>query len=341
MFLSTPIDKTYSINGKYGKIRVYAPLVKQYKIASYWSVYADRIFPIGTLIIFTGATENNIYYQYGIKTSEVYGYGQTQFDIYNKTWGKLSVTIDNVKLSDTPLEYNIVAPTDYKTITVKNTSDQSFDSYTISYDDISFICTSFPDTIGVSSNTKISINASNSSYQVKIIDLEIISNTIIDFTNYLEEVTYTNVSITADNAAQYTTLVDGSNFEVSSGKIQSGSNSYNVDSGFSLGHIEIDTPDFESNLSITYSISSESEWDYGIVLLSTTEQSLTSNIRDSIPLDCTELIRVSGIVSSATYTTTLAANTHYYVYFAYTKDSSYNSDNDRFYIENISYTNIK
>ena len=341
MFYSTPIDKTYSINKEYGKIWVCPYLVEQYKTASYWSTYADRIFPLGTLIIFTGATENNKYYQNGKERPEIYGYGLTEFNIYNKIWGKLSVSIDNVEQSETPLEYNIVAPTDYKTITVKNTSDQNFDSYTVGYDDISFICTSFPDTIGIPLNTKINIDALNSSYQVKIVNLEITNNTTIDLANYLEELPYINVNITADNAAQYTTLVDGSNFEISSGKIQNGSKSHNVSNGFSLGYIEIDTPDFESDLSITYSVSCEDGYDYGIVLLSTIEQSITSSIRTTIPSGCTRLFRKSGTISSTTYTTTLEANTHYYVYFVYSKDKSGNSGSDRFFIEKISFTQVK
>lgn len=330
-FYSTPIDKTYSVNGEYGRIYVPFSLVDQYKSASYWSAYSDRIFSLGTLISFTGNTENNIYYQNDKEVAEVYGDGLTQFDIYNKKWGKLSVTINNVEYSETPLEYNIVSPTNYKTVTIKNTSSQIFDSYTVKYDNISFTCTSFPDSIGVPVNTKISISALNDSYQVEISNLEITNNTTIDFANYLKNATYTIVNITANNANQYPTFIDGYNFEVANGRIQNGNKTYGTQNSESLGYIEIDTPNFNSNLIIDYSVDTDSR-NYCYAYLSTTKS--ISNDK--------QIFANSGYENfPRTKTITLKANTHYYLYFQLFKYPTNTSGYDRFYIDRISFVQAK
>ena len=51
----------------------------------------------------------------------------------------------------------------------------------------------------------------------------------------------------------------------------------------------------------------------------------------------TYLIRQSGSNSSKEYTMTLTANTTYYLNFFYVKDSSSNSNSDRFFVSKIQY----
>ena len=92
----------------------------------------------------------------------------------------------------------------YKTVTITNSSNQIFDSYTISYDDTRFTCTSFPYTIGVPPNTKISIGAFSDPYQV-IEAFEFGTNNldvkgiIVDSLTFLMDMYETQYVLTASN----------------------------------------------------------------------------------------------------------------------------------------------
>lgn len=142
-----------------------------------------------------------------------------------------------------------------------------------------------------------------------------------------EAVDYTNFA----NLPQ--TFIDGSNFEIVSGTIRNGSKSYKVGSGYSYGYFKL-TPTQNITVSVTAQISSESGWDYAACYIGTQQYQAT---REQIKAKTTDgngswLFANAGAIASTEYSTTLEANTTYYVQFYYAKDSAYDSNDDRVYI---------
>ena len=147
-------------------------------------------------------------------------------------------------------------------------------------------------------------------------------------------------NITADNAAQYTTFVDGENFEVSEGVIKSGSKSYHVSNGLSIGYVAL-MPELDCRMTINYSISSDQSNDFGVVMLTETPKTFIRNNLLSVPSNCTRLVYTSGRIDNASSeSATLLAGETYYVYFAYTKNAGGDSYGDRFYIHSITFEEV-
>jgi len=203
--------------------------------------------------------------------------------------------------------------------------------------------------IGVFPNTSITLQLVLDNY------LPITKTYTIGTENITETVTideFTSIPTSFALSYPYTdqdsilsTLVDGTNFIINSdlSAITSGSSSYNVDSGTSYGHLVIQ-PTVETTLSVTGYVSSEGNFDFGAVYVGTqiykpTQAQLKSKTTDS---NGSYLFVQSGNSnSSTTYTTTLSANTLYYINFCYAKDSSSNSGSDRLIITDITTTAAK
>lgn len=142
----------------------------------------------------------------------------------------------------------------------------------------------------------------------------------------------------SDPHNQLTSLVDGSNFQISGTSIQNSSTSYNKDSGASYGYIKLTTKE-QTTLSITASVGSESNYDFGGVYVGTKIYKPTQSQAKSKTTDGSGsyLMSISGSVSSKAYTMTLQANSTYYLNFFYVKDGSGNSNGDRFNVTEIKY----
>ena len=143
-----------------------------------------------------------------------------------------------------------------------------------------------------------------------------------------------------NNTEDTATLIDGSNFVIDSAtsSIMSGSTSYNKNNGTSYGYLVIDAAE-DTTLTVTCSVSSESNYDWGVVYVGSAVYRPTAT---NVKQQATDgngyyLYRQSGSKSSETVTATLTAGSVYYVTFMYVKDGSGNSYNDRFYITNIDY----
>ena len=129
--------------------------------------------------------------------------------------------------------------------------------------------------------------------------------------------------------------------------IQSGSTSYNVNNGKSYGYIKFTTPDTTDDilLSVSCYTSSENNWDFGGVYVGTVIYQPTQSQIKNKTTDGNGFYLYTGSGSNsspATYTLetvgqTLQPNTEYYISFAYVKDSSGNSNNDRFFISEIKF----
>lgn len=137
-------------------------------------------------------------------------------------------------------------------------------------------------------------------------------------------------------------LLDNNNFVINddSKAITSGPSSWHVNNGSSYGYIKFKTPDELTNVSVTCSVSSEANWDYGAVYVGT---NLYQPTREQVKNGTTDgsgkyLMTGSGQVDKNTYTAELQPNTTYYLMFIYVKDSSGDSRDDRLTVYDITFT---
>ena len=144
-----------------------------------------------------------------------------------------------------------------------------------------------------------------------------------------------------DSTIDTSKLIDGNNFIVNSNlnAITNGPKSYHVNSGSSYGYFKIHTPNESTTFSVTAYVSSEGNYDFGGCYVGT---QIYNASRDAITSSATDghgkWVFMNSNSSESTYTTTLEANTDYYIQFYYTKDSSGNSGEDRVIIKNIKFS---
>lgn len=186
---------------------------------------------------------------------------------------------------------------------------------------------------------QVSWSVSCTGYRTKTGTVSALSTHTINVT--LEELQAVDIVLSGDFSDphnQLTSLVDGSNFQISGTSIQNGSTSYNKDSGTSYGYIQLTTKE-STTLSITASVGSESNYDFGGVYVGTKIYKPTQSQAKSKTTDGSGsyLMSISGSVSSKAYTMTLQANSTYYLNFFYVKDGSSNSNGDRFSVTEIKY----
>lgn len=186
---------------------------------------------------------------------------------------------------------------------------------------------------------QVSWSVSCTGYRTKTGTVSALSTQTINVT--LEELQAVDIVLSGDFSDphnQLTSLVDGSNFQISGTSIQNGSTSYNKDSGTSYGYIQLTTKE-STTLSITASVGSESNYDFGGVYVGTKIYKPTQSQAKSKTTDGSGsyLMSISGSVSSKAYTMTLQANSTYYLNFFYVKDGGGNSNGDRFNVTEIKY----
>lgn len=186
---------------------------------------------------------------------------------------------------------------------------------------------------------QVSWSVSCTGYRTKTGTVSALSTQTINVT--LEELQAVDIVLSGDFSDphnQLTSLVDGSNFQISGTSIQNGSTSYNKDSGTSYGYIQLTTKE-STTLSITASVGSENNYDFGGVYVGTKIYRPTQGQAKNKTTDGSGsyLIDISSSVSSKAYTMTLQANSTYYLNFFYVKDGSGNSNGDRFSVTEIKY----
>lgn len=146
------------------------------------------------------------------------------------------------------------------------------------------------------------------------------------------------------------TLLDNNNFDIDTDKkCLYSKKAYNVNNGISTGYIHIPANTFNENRTLKVSVrtNSESTWDTGVILVGNVNYTVSSQLKYQ---DVAEGSIVT--LNSNTYTllynsynkretafrtvsTTLKANTEYYIIFAYTKDNSGNENEDKMFIQSI------
>lgn len=150
------------------------------------------------------------------------------------------------------------------------------------------------------------------------------------------------------------TLLGNNNFAIDTGKkCLYSKKAYNVDNGISTGYIHIPTNTFNEDMTLKVSVrtNAESNWDTGVILVGNANYTITGTFKRNEE-EGSEIILISnkytllynsrGKSETAfrTVSTTLKANTEYYIIFAYTKDNSGNSNEDKMFIQSIDIDNI-
>lgn len=145
------------------------------------------------------------------------------------------------------------------------------------------------------------------------------------------------------------TLLDNNNFAIDTGKkCLYSKKAYNVNNGISTGYIHIPTNTFDKDMTLKVSVrtNAESRWDTGVILVGNANYTINGTFRRTeeegseitlISNKYTLLYNSNGKNETAfrTVSTTLKANTEYYIIFAYTKDSSGNNNEDKMFIQSI------
>ncbi len=160
-----------------------------------------------------------------------------------------------------------------------------------------------------------------------------------------EVVTFKITTVDASNGADYSTLVDGNNFEVSDGYIRSGAVSYHINNAHSKGYITFTTPseipDECKCVTVKGYVSSEgSSYDYGYVYI---EPSAVPNYNSGNTYTAGttngRMMAQGGTSNSLTTFTSgvLQPDTTYTLSFGYRKDGSVDSGSDRFFIKEITF----
>lgn len=145
------------------------------------------------------------------------------------------------------------------------------------------------------------------------------------------------------------TLLYNNNFAIDTDKkCLYSKKAYNVNNGISIGYIHIPANTFNEDMALKVSVrtNAESGWDTGVILVGNANFTITGTFKRNeeegseitlISNKYTLLYNSRGKSETAfrTVSTTLKANTEYYIIFAYTKDDSGNNNEDKMFIESI------
>lgn len=164
---------------------------------------------------------------------------------------------------------------------------------------------------------------------------------LTDHANFANNYTFSHVE---------STLLDNDNFAIDSNeKCLYSKKAYNVNNGISTGYIHIPANIFDEDMTLKVSVrtNAETNYDTGVVLVGNSNSviiittfNLTEKEGSTLTINSdtyTLLYNSHGKNETAfrTVSTTLKANTEYYIIFAYTKDSSGNSNEDKMFIQSI------
>ena len=164
-----------------------------------------------------------------------------------------------------------------------------------------------------------------------------------------------NKTVHANFANNYTfshvesTLLGNNNFAIDTDKkCLYSKKAYNVNNGISTGYIHIPTNTFNEDMTLKVSVrtNAETRWDTGVILVGNSNYTITGTFKRNetegseitlISNKYTLLYNSSGKNETGfrIVSTTLKANTEYYIIFAYTKDDSGNDNEDKMFIQSI------
>lgn len=345
-----------SFDGFNGKIYVKRADLSTYKAKTNFSKYASIIYPMPKYITYTmEATDAQIIVNSddGTFTSSplTSTYDSTTLTVISPSYDIKTISLD---LSNTAYfsTYDLGEITLTQTNPIVTFTIPDGATLSLTYGGATFHQTETSATYRLKTGTNISYVLKLDGYRKYTATATTTGEQTIKITeDMLTKVQTVKVDITTPDASDIhlSNLVDGSNFEISDGKIRNGSASYHVDSGSSFGYIKIDTPKGGTTFSLTYTISSEESWDFGYIVLSEEIPSAymsESALRDATVDTSTSYYGVSsGLILAGRYSGektgtrsfTLDGGKTYYVGIGYIKDGSADNNDDRIYITEIKY----
>ncbi len=145
------------------------------------------------------------------------------------------------------------------------------------------------------------------------------------------------------------TLLDNDNFAIDTDKkCLYSKKAYNVNNGISTGYIHIPANAFDEDRTLKVSVrtNAESSYDTGVILVGNVNYTVSSELMyrgiegSTVTLNSNTYTLLYNSYSKSetvfrTVSTTLKANTEYYIIFAYTKDGSGNNNEDKMFIQSI------
>lgn len=202
--------------------------------------------------------------------------------------------------------------------------------------------------IMVPANSEVNVNITCANYETinKIVTVtqksQVDNNTmqarIVDHANFANNYVFSHVT---------STLLDNDNFAIDTDKkCLYSKKAYNVNNGISTGYIHIPANLFDTDRTLKVSVrtNAETNYDTSVILVGNTNRVVASILRynnreeGTTTSDNYLLLYTSygkNETAFRTVSTTLKANTEYYIIFAYTKDDSGNTNEDKMFIESI------
>jgi hypothetical protein len=282
----------------------------------------DKVAFINTnIFVLPNSTIEYVVYRYG------YVPVTSTYTVDDDTSTVTTIDIDTLTYTESPytLTYNV---------------DQTDAIVTSIIDDIHTVT---GNTVPVHENATVNYTITKQGYKAIKDTITITGNETIDIT--MEEFTGIDIKAPFDATDEYlVNLVDGNNFIINdslNGAISSGPSSYNKAYGTSYGYIKLDAT-AGSILTISCYTYAENNWDFGAIYVAKNVYKPTqSQIKNSTSLESggiwlyTSKNKTTNVASN--YSHTFTEDGTYYISFAYCKDSSGNSNLDRFVIESIKY----
>ena len=305
-------------------------------------VYLKDIVNHTTLTYTMNPTNSTLYIE-GKKITDnpcqIIGLGTRNYTVYNDDYTPLFGTIDNETIGqELSMSFDLTNNIGVQlTIEMSDGLDATIE---MSYGDYK-----------TNSNHVTVVPGTEVTYVVSRTGFATVKDTVVVTENHtisvtMIEATDEEVNLSYPFDTSYTTftldnLIDGNNFIISDAyqAIVSGPSSHNVGNGTSYGYIKFTTPGEETTVSVTGYASSESSYDLGAVYIGTQPYQPSQYQIQNWETDGygDYLMANSGEYEAQTYTKTLEPNTTYYLSFAYAKDSSVDTQDDRLIITNIQF----
>lgn len=145
------------------------------------------------------------------------------------------------------------------------------------------------------------------------------------------------------------TLLDNNNFAIDTDKkCLYSKKAYTVNNGISTGYIHIPANTFDEDRTLKVSVrtNAETNWDTGVILVGNANYTINGSFRrtEAEGSEITLVLNKYTLLYNSLgknetgfriVSTTLKANTEYYIIFAYTKDDSGNKNEDKMFIQSI------
>lgn len=172
------------------------------------------------------------------------------------------------------------------------------------------------------------------------VDNNIMQVYITDHANFANNYVFSHVT---------STLLDNDNFAIDTDKkCLYSKKAYNVNNGISTGYIHIPANTFDTDRTLNVSVrtNAETTYDTGVILVGNTNYTVSYILKYQGIEGATVTLNSNSYTllynsykkretAFRTVSTTLKANTEYYIIFAYTKDSSGNNNEDKMFIQSI------